>query len=64
MICFSVFQVSMMGTVEEMKALIPKGMFRAYDNRVYLAGACNVNRPSPVFYLVRRFHTFGNQLMD
>jgi hypothetical protein len=29
----------MMGTAEEMKELISKGMFMAYENRVYLAGA-------------------------
>ena len=44
MICFSVFQFPMMGTVEEMKELISKGMFMAYDNRVYLAGACSVGK--------------------
>ena len=44
MICFSVFQFPMMGTVEEMKQLISKGMFMAYDNRVYLADACNVGK--------------------
>jgi ribosome biogenesis GTPase A len=40
----SIFQFPMMGTVEEMKQLISKGMFMAYDNRVYLAGACNVGK--------------------
>jgi polynucleotide 5'-kinase involved in rRNA processing len=34
----------MMGTAEEMKELISKGTFMAYDNRVYLAGACNVGK--------------------
>jgi ABC-type ATPase involved in cell division len=34
----------MMGTTEEMKELISKGMFMAYENRVYLAGACNVGK--------------------
>jgi ABC-type ATPase involved in cell division len=44
MICFSVRQFPMMGTVEEMKELISKGTFKAYENRVYLAGACNVGK--------------------
>ena len=44
MICFTVFQFPMMGTTEEMKELISKGMFMAYENRVYLAGACNVGK--------------------
>jgi ABC-type ATPase involved in cell division len=34
----------MMGTTEEMKELISKGMFMAYENRVYLDGACNVGK--------------------
>jgi ribosome biogenesis GTPase A len=47
--CFSnlshfFFQFPMMGTAEEMKELISKGMFMAYENRVYLAGACNVGK--------------------
>jgi hypothetical protein len=29
----------MMGTAEEVKELISKGTFKAYENRVYLAGA-------------------------
>ena len=44
MICFSVLQVPMMGTAEEMKELISKGTFMAFENRVYLAGACNVGK--------------------
>jgi ribosome biogenesis GTPase A len=34
----------MMGTAEEMKELISKGTFMAFENRVYLAGACNVGK--------------------
>jgi hypothetical protein len=34
MICFSVLQVPMMGTAEEMKELISKGTFMAFENRV------------------------------
>jgi hypothetical protein len=30
------------GTAEEVNELISKGTFNAYENRVYLAGACNV----------------------
>jgi hypothetical protein len=30
------------GTAEEVNELISKGTFMAYENRVYLAGACNV----------------------
>jgi Fe-S cluster assembly ATPase SufC len=44
MICFSVLQFPMMGTVEETKELISKGTFVAYENRVYLAGACKVGK--------------------
>ena len=44
MICFSVPQFPMMDTAEEIKELISKGTFMAYDNRVYLAGACNVGK--------------------
>ena len=44
MICFSVFQFPMMGTAAEMKELISKGMFMAFENCVYLAGACNVGK--------------------
>ena len=44
MICFSVIQFPMMGTAEEMKELLSKGTFKAYENRVYLAGACNVGK--------------------
>jgi ribosome biogenesis GTPase A len=36
--------VPMMGTAEEMKELISKGTFMAFENRVYLAGACNVGK--------------------
>jgi hypothetical protein len=41
MICFSALQFPMMGTAEEVKELISKGTFKAFENRVYLAGACN-----------------------
>ena len=34
----------MVGTAEEVKELISKGMSMAYENRVYLAGACNVGK--------------------
>ena len=44
LICFSVPQFPMMGTAAEMKELITKGTFMAYDNCVYLAGACNVGK--------------------
>jgi GTP-binding protein EngB required for normal cell division len=44
MICFSVLQFPMMDTAEEIKELISKGTFMAYENRVYLAGACNVGK--------------------
>jgi GTP-binding protein EngB required for normal cell division len=44
MICFSVLQFPMMGTADEMKELISKGTFIGYENRVYLAGACNVGK--------------------
>ena len=44
MICFSVLQFPMMGTAEEMKELISKGTFMAFENRIYLAGACNVGK--------------------
>ena len=33
-----------MGTAEEVNELISKGTFMAYENRVYLAGACNVGK--------------------
>ena len=44
MICFSVLQFPMIDTAEEIKELISKGTFMAYENRVYLAGACNVGK--------------------
>ena len=44
MICFSVLQFQMMSTAEEVQELISKGTFMAYENRVYLAGACNVGK--------------------
>jgi ribosome biogenesis GTPase A len=34
----------MVGTAEAVKELISKGMSMAYENRVYLAGACNVGK--------------------
>ena len=34
----------MMGTAEQMKEVISKGTFMAYENRVYLAGASNVGK--------------------
>jgi hypothetical protein len=37
MICFSVLQVPMMGTAGEMKELITKGTFMAFENRVDIA---------------------------
>ena len=44
MICFSVLQFQMMRTDEEVQDLISKGTFMAYENRVYLVGACNVGK--------------------
>jgi ribosome biogenesis GTPase A len=47
----------MVGTAEEVKELISKGMSMPYENRVYLAGGCNVGKSTlPVFFLVRKFH--------
>jgi ribosome biogenesis GTPase A len=42
----------MIGTAEEMKELISKGTFRAYENRVYLAGACNVGKSTLTSILI------------
>ena len=44
MICFSDHLFPMMGTTEEIIELISKGTFMAYENRVSLAGACNVGK--------------------
>jgi GTP-binding protein EngB required for normal cell division len=52
MICFSVLQFPMMGTAEEVKELISKGTFKAYENRVYLAGACNVGKSTLASILI------------
>ena len=41
-----------MGTAEEMKELISKGTFKAYENRVYLAGACNVGQSTLASILI------------
>jgi ribosome biogenesis GTPase A len=40
----SVLQFPIVGTAEEVNELISKGTFNAYENRVYLAGACNVGK--------------------
>jgi hypothetical protein len=63
MICFSVLQVSMMGTAEEMKELISKGTFMAFENRIYLAGACNVGGMIDRNKVVSGLHILNKSLM-
>jgi hypothetical protein len=41
-----------MGTAEEIKELISKGMYKAFENRVYLAGACKVGKSTLASILI------------
>ena len=52
MIFFSVAQFPMMGTSDEMKELLLKGIFLSFENCVYLAGACNVGKSTLASILI------------